>query len=163
VPTANISDPEIYESPRMFRHSKDIYLVARTDDLGSFYVERPNWPDSDLGRASHHLLDLGLYSTRPHGTALYRLAIDESIDEDPDNPKLIRILDLPGCGDTAFPSILRISQHKYRIVNYSSPWMEIDNNRKERRKCEEWSWVKGQTSDLGTLLYYVDVEFTTDG
>ena len=42
-----------------------------------------------------HLIDLGAYSTRPHGVALFRL--------DRVNHEFVKILDLPGCGDTAFP------------------------------------------------------------
>ena len=42
-----------------------------------------------------HLVDLGAYSTRPHGVALFRL--------DREKHEFIKILDLPGCGDTAFP------------------------------------------------------------
>jgi len=41
--TPKQSDPNIYESPRMFRHGDDIYLVARRDvdgpfDLGYTYL-----------------------------------------------------------------------------------------------------------------------------
>ena len=32
----NQSDPHIYESPRMFIHEEDLYLVARTDPNGPF-------------------------------------------------------------------------------------------------------------------------------
>ena len=91
-----------------------------------------------------HLLDLGLFSTRKHGTALYR------INKESKSIELVEIL--PGCGDTAFASILRIGKHEFRIVNYSSPWMEHDD-------CEEWSWIKGQTHPDGTLVYMIDISF----
>ena len=58
-------------------------------------------------------------------------------------------MDLPGCGDTAFPGFIRICPHKYIIVNYSSPW-DI---------CKDWSWIRGQISSEGTLIYAVEVEF----
>ena len=32
------SDPWIYESPKMFRHGSDLYLVARTDPGGPFLI-----------------------------------------------------------------------------------------------------------------------------
>lgn len=32
----NKSDPYIIESPRMFRHGDDLYLVGRTDPTGQF-------------------------------------------------------------------------------------------------------------------------------
>lgn len=33
---SNSSDPNIIESPRMFRHGDDLYLVGRTDPTGQF-------------------------------------------------------------------------------------------------------------------------------
>ena len=59
-------------------------------------------------------------------------------------------MDLTGCGDTAFPSFIRTGKHSYIIVNYSSPW-DI---------CEDWSWIRGQISREGTLIYMVEIEFT---
>ena len=65
-----------------------------------------------------------MYSLRRHGTAIWRVEKDGS---------LIKIVDIPGCGDNAFPSILRISDHRYWIASYSSPL----------NKCKEWSWIHG--------------------
>lgn len=61
-------------------------------------------------------------------------------------------MDLPGCGDTAFPGFIRIGPHKYILVNYSSPW-DI---------CEDWSWIRGQISSEGTLIYAVEIEFSEE-
>lgn len=33
---ADNSDPNIIESPRMFRHGDDLYLIGRTDPTGEF-------------------------------------------------------------------------------------------------------------------------------
>ena len=140
-PTQEFSDRMIYESPRLFRHGNEIYMIARTDPNGSFYSGKRRFKNSPSIR---HLLDLGLYSTRAHGTALFRLNKEEKTVEFVEN--------LPGCGDTAFASIVRLSKHKFRIVNYSSPWMLHDD-------CESWSWVKGQIHPDGTLIYMIDIEF----
>ena len=59
------------------------------------------------------------------------------------------MLDLPGCGDTAFPGFIRTGANTYIIVNYSSPW-DI---------CDDWSWIRGQISKEGTLIYMVEIEF----
>ena len=59
------------------------------------------------------------------------------------------VFDLPGCGDNAFPSILRISAHKYILANYTSP----------TSRCEEWSWIRGQISPRGTGIYFVYLNF----
>ena len=88
-----------------------------------------------------HLVDLAAYSTRPHGVALWRL--------DRENGKFIKILTLPGCGDTAFPSIVRVSENKFLVANYSSPFP----------RCEGWSWIRGQLSPKGTGIYFIYIDF----
>jgi hypothetical protein len=105
------SNPNIIESPRMFRHGNDLYLLGRTDPSGQFENHRFwEWP---LPQWLHHLLDLAWYSLRNHGVALWKLNTDSL--------SLTKVADVPGCGDTAFPSIERVSKHKYVIANYSSP------------------------------------------
>ena len=88
----------------------------------------------------HHLYDLVAYSFRPHGTAIWRL--------DRVQKTLKRVLDLPGCGDTAFPSIVPLGDNRFMIFNYSSPQCE-----------EEISWIVGQVSPDGTLIYALTIEF----
>jgi hypothetical protein len=52
------------------------------------------------------------------------------------------LMDLPGDGDTAFPSIIRLGPHKFLVANYTSP---LDH--------PDWSWIHGQVSDEGTQMY----------
>jgi len=133
--TPKHSDPNIYESPRMFRHGDDLFLVARRDVDGPFdlgYTELP----FDVQK----YLNLGEYSLRAHTTALWRL--------NPTTRQLEWIMDLPGDGDTAFPCIVRIGPHRYLIANYSSPL-----------KYPGWSWIAGQTSSEGTQIYFIEIEF----
>ena len=47
----------------------------------------------------HHLADLVSFSLRQHGTGIWRL--------DTDTGALQPVAELAGCGDTAFPSIIR--------------------------------------------------------
>jgi len=61
----------------------------------------------------HHLSDLAWYSLRSHGNALWKVNTTTA--------SLEKLMDIPGCGDTSFSSILRLSKHKYLIANYSSP------------------------------------------
>ena len=89
--TSNVSNPYIYESPRMFNHEGELYLVARTDPTGPFMSSN----NGVLPPTLHHLYDLAAYSLRPHGTAMWKLNRDTA--------ELEWLLDLPGCGDTAFP------------------------------------------------------------
>lgn len=133
----NTSDPRIYESPRMFNHEGDLYLVARTDPNGPFMSENI----LDLPDSIHHLYDLVAYSLRSHGTAVWKLNTSTA--------ELEWIMDLPGCGDTAFPSVVQTSDHSYMILNYSSPL----------EKCQYWPWIVGQVSPEGSVIYAVEVEF----
>jgi hypothetical protein len=70
--TAEESDPWIYESPKMFRHGAELYLVARTDPGGPFWT-RDNPLLNTLPPWEHHLIDLVNFSLRQHGTAMWRL------------------------------------------------------------------------------------------
>merc|ERR1712037_476778 len=79
------------------------------DPTGTFYMER----NESIPESLHHLIDLGAYSTRPHGVTLWRMDKLEGTFE--------KLLDLPGCGDTAFPSIVRISASTFLVANYTSP------------------------------------------
>ena len=62
-----------------------------------------------------------------HGVALWRLNKDKG--------ELEKVFDIPGCGDTAFPSIVRVGRNKYLIANYTSP----------TTRCADWSWVRFNT------------------
>jgi hypothetical protein len=133
------SDPNIIESPRMFRHGNDLYLVGRTDPTGTFQIN--NWAEDLLPKNLHHYLDLGEYSLRPHGNAIWKVLKGSG--------KLWKMLDLPGCGDTSFPSILRVGAHKYWLANYSSP-LDV---------CDSWPWILGQISKKGTQIHIIELEF----
>lgn len=98
-PTRN-SDPNIYESPRMFSHNDNAYLIARKDLA----------PPFDKG---YTFLPFMVQKIRAHTTALYRVDLNTN--------KLIEVMELPGCGDTAFPSIHQVSKNKFVVINYSSP------------------------------------------
>jgi len=137
---ADESDQVIYESPKMFRHGSELYLVARTDPDGPF------WSKDDpllnvLPAWEHHLYDLVSFSLRQHGTGIWKL--------DQETGKLRQVLELAGCGDTAFPSIVRLDKHLYMILNYSST---LDDN------CPV-NWIMGQVSPAGSLIYAQMVEF----
>lgn len=97
-----VSDPQRYDSPELFRHGEDLYLVARRDIGGAFGEDEGLLP----------------YSARPKTTALYRLDRDER--------RVVHLFDLPGAGDTAFPAVWRTGPHTWRLANYTSPLDEPD-------------------------------------
>jgi len=105
------ANPDIIESPRMLRHGDDLYLIGRTDPSGHFMNNKlwqrilPSW--------LHHLIDLGWYSVRNHGNAIWKVNKSKL--------SLEKVADLPGCGDTSFASIIRLTKNRFLIANYSSP------------------------------------------
>ena len=127
------SNPSRFDSPRLFRHGRDIYLVARRDlgpPVGSRFESAPG--------AMRKLLIWASYSLQPKRTALYRL--------DPAARRFDLVLDLPSAGDTAFPSVVRLSPHEFLVANYSSAF------RHEKR-----TWMWGQLN--GTGIYFVRLRF----
>jgi hypothetical protein len=123
------SDPERYDSPDMFRHGDDIYLVARRDVGGPY--DQGDDSLTFLEQRSKYLKD---YSMRPKRTALYKI--------DKAQRAVVHLFDLPGNGDTAFPAVRRTGQDTFLLANYTSPLDDPDI-----------SWIDGQTSSAGTQLY----------
>lgn len=130
------SDPERYDSPKMFRHGDELFLVARRDVGGPFDQQK-----TGLSFADQQLQYLAAYSGRPKRTALYRL--------DTAAKKVVHVFDLPSAGDTAFPSIVRLDAHRFLISNYTSP---LDGDL-------ERSWWNGQNAPEGTKLYFIELTF----
>lgn len=140
----NQSNENIYESPRMFRHGDELFLVARRDNAGVYWNH--SW--DGLPWEVEHDLILAEYSLRPHRTSVWHLNRG-----DPDHgvdPVLEYLFDIPGCGDTAFPSILRIGKHTYLVANYTNP----------PALCPNWPWIEGQLSPSGSQIYFVTFTFT---
>ena len=129
------SSPNRYDSPRMFRHGRDIYVLARRE-VGPAYGS--SW--AFLPTSVRKLFLWPAYSLRPKRTALYRL--------DTERRRLVPLLDLPSAGDTAFPSIVRLDPDTYLVGNYTSPLDSADE-----------SWFRGQVSGKGTGIYFVILRF----
>ncbi len=129
------SDPERYDSPRIFRHEDDLYMVARRD-IGGPYDQAD--PDDDFG--AQQIYNLTQYSGRPKTTALYWI--------DRKARQVRHLIDLPGAGDNAFPSIVPEGPHTFRIANYTSPLHDPSR-----------TWFEGQVSPEGTQLYLLTLRF----
>jgi hypothetical protein len=122
------SDPERYDSPRLFRSGGELYLLARRDLGGPYdrgWRRLPFWAQKTLY--------LFRYWLTPKRTALYKL--------DSMTGKPVPLLDLPSAGDTAFPAVVEIGDGKFLVGNYTSD--PSDGAR---------SWVRGQ---LGTTSIYL--------
>lgn len=129
------SDPERYDSPRMFTHGGDVWLLARRDIGGPYDQGR-----EDLTFEEQRLRYLLDYSARPKRTALYRI--------DRELARVEHAFDLPSSGDTAFPSVVQLEPHRFLIANYSSPVEDPDR-----------TWLQGQVSEEGTGIYLVELNF----
>lgn len=129
------SDPERYDSPKMFRHGKDLYLVARRDVGGPFDQGR-----RDLTFAEQQQKYLVDYWNRPKRTALYQI--------DKTARRVVWLVDLPSAGDCSLPSVARTGAHSFLVANYTSPLSD-----------PERTWIQGQGASDGTQIYLVDVTF----
>ena len=155
--TTEKSDPYRYDSPHMFRHGNDIYMIARRsikyfdkkDDVNGFATQPygVNLPESiDIG--TRRALYLAEYSLLPKRTAIYKI--------DQENKKVIWLKDLPSTGDTAFPSIVQLSEHKFLIANYSNPIVK----KFPFLNTLHWDWLRGQLSQrYGTQIYLATLSF----
>ncbi len=130
------SDPERYDSPRMFRHGDEVYLVARRDIDGPY----DDGEDQDVPYYERRRDLQWEYWYRPKRTALYRI--------DREAHQVVHLLDFPSAGDTAFPSIRRTGAHSFLIANYTSPVSDPDR-----------TWWDGQQATDGTQIYLIELTF----
>jgi len=124
-----VHDPRKYDSPLVFRHGQDIYLIGRRNvtadgnyDLG--YNTLPIFLQTLLYEAD--------YWFHPKRTSLWKI-----------NPKSLEvsfIMDFPSKGDTCFPGLVPLNENEYLIYNYTSP---LDG--------PDVFWLQGQ---LGPTLIY---------
>ncbi len=129
------SDPHKYDSPWLFRHGVDLYLVARRNVDGRF-----DKGTAGLSFSEQKKQYLSRYSTTPKRTALYRI--------DRQTRAVVHLQDLPSAGDTAFPSVRQTGPHTFLLANYSSPLDQPDI-----------SWLAAQVSPRGTGIYLMDLQF----
>jgi hypothetical protein len=124
---------EAHMSPKVFRHNDDIYLIARRQ-LG----EKPfGFARKFLGMPLRRLSNWVNYSLSPKTTALFRL--------NKQTKTLEHLMDIPGAGDTALPSVMRLGKDRFLIANYTS-------DPKHSRR----SWLKGQMNPTYVYLMVLD-------
>jgi hypothetical protein len=103
------SDTRKYDSPFVFAHDGEVYLVARRNLGGN--------GDYDLGRGPGWLLrtiwNQVNYSLTPKRCALWRFV--------PGEDRIAFVLDLPSRGDTCFPAVLEGGPGEIVVYDYSSP------------------------------------------
>ena len=109
--------PFKHDSPVMFRHGKDFYVVSRRNVAGSFWRDLPL-----MGEKADRAWSLARYSLTRKRTCLFKVNV-ETLELRP-------LFDFPSKGDTAFPAIMRLDERSYMLLNYSNrlegrdlPWL----------------------------------------
>jgi hypothetical protein len=127
------TDRNCYMSPKMFRHGDDIYLIARYQ-LGDRPFGRAH---RNRSMAWQRIVNWVNFSLSAKTTALYRI--------DQETRKVEWVMDLPGSGDTAFPSVIRIDRDRFLIANYTSPPAQ-----------QYRPWLHGQLGRTGIYLQVIE-------
>jgi len=130
------SDPRKYDSPFVFAHDGEVYLLGRRNLRGDGRVDRGLGPATGrlqiLRTAWNHLN----YSLARKRCALWRFAADPTANDGVE-VRLAFVLDLPSWGDTCFPAVLAGERPDERIAyDYSSPLDGPDPR-----------WIEGQRGE----------------
>jgi hypothetical protein len=104
-------DTRRLDSPMVFIDRGHPYVIARRQVAhdGEYDYLHTNFPDTD---AQFALYD-GEYAATTKRCALWSI--------DPASREFTPIVDVPGVGDTCYPSRIELRRHRYRIYNYTSP------------------------------------------
>lgn len=105
-----VADPKKYDSPLMFRHGADVYLIARrqTANQGNYDLMLRDLPPEQQKRE----YDIQYWIT-PKRCALWKI--------DPVSLDVAHVLDLPSSGDTCFPGMVELGEGRYLVYDYTSP------------------------------------------
>jgi len=129
------ADPNCYMSPKMFRHGNELYLIARRQSGRQPFGQA----GSKRSMTFQRLVNWVGYSLTPKTTAIFRINQEKRTVE--------WVMDIPGAGDTAFPSVIRLNAHQFMIANYSS----------DPRKSNK-SWLGGQLGSTGIYMQILSFE-----
>ncbi len=130
-----VDDPKKYDSPFMFEHGSDIYLIGRrqvTED-GNYDLGR-----RDLTPAEQTSMYNREYWITPKRCSLWKVDGDAQVVD--------LVMDLPSNGDTCFASVVPLQDDQFLIYNYTSP---LDD--------PSLRWVDGQVGP--TSIYRTTLQF----
>lgn len=128
-------DPKKYDSPLMFRHGEDVYLIGRRNltETGNYDLFMRDLPADQ--QTLYYEYD---YWQHPKRCSLWKVNHDDL--------SVSFVLDLPSKGDTCFAGLIQLSEDEFLIYNYTSP-LEGD----------DISWFEGQTGP--TIIYRTVLKF----
>lgn len=130
-------DPRKYDSPLLFKHQSEIYVVGRRNMTNTGHYDLMQ---KDLTMQQQAADNQAAYWKEPKRCSLWRLDRQEL--------KISHLLDLPSRGDTCFPSIIQDKNNQYTLYNYSS---DIDG--------PDRGWLDGQLNP--TFIYSHELTFPT--
>jgi hypothetical protein len=109
------TDVKKYDSPLLFPHGDELYLLARRNDTetGAYDLGL-----TDLTFAEQVQRYQLVYWALPKRCALWRVH-EPSLEVE-------HLLDLPSAGDTCFPALIPLGDSRYLVYNYTSPLEEPD-------------------------------------
>ncbi|TNE89538.1 MAG: exo-alpha-sialidase [Deltaproteobacteria bacterium] len=118
-----VSDPKKYDSPLLFRHGDDVWLIGRRNltDTGHYDLMQAEGDNED-----RYLAYQWDYWHNPKRCALWAV--------DPETLTVHHAADLPSRGDTCFPEMVELTEDEFLVYNYSSP---VDG--------PDLDWLDGQT------------------
>jgi hypothetical protein len=104
-------DTRRLDSPFVFLDRGNVYVIARRQVAfnGEYDYLHYNLPDTDAQFAMYD----GEYAATTKRCALWSI--------DPTSRQFTPIVDVPGVGDTCYPSIIPESHHRFLVYNYTSP------------------------------------------
>ena len=104
-------DTRRLDSPFVFIDRGHVYVIARRQVAfnGEYDYLHYNFPDTDAQFAMYD----GEYAATTKRCALWSI--------DPATREFAPIVDVPGVGDTCYPSIIAEPHHRYLVYNYTSP------------------------------------------
>lgn len=122
-------DKKKYDSPLVFEHRNDVYLIGRrhVTESGNFDLEL-----DDLSESDQLTKYQAQYWSAPKRCSLWKV--------DPTALNVELVLDLPSKGDTCFASVVPLNERQYLVYNYSSP-----------PDGEDYDWIDGQLNP--TIIY----------
>jgi hypothetical protein len=124
-----VPDPKKYDSPLVFAHKGEIYLVGRRHLTKSGNFDQGNRKLGYKNELLKYQLD---YWQKPKRCSIWRV--------DPETLKVTFLDDLPSRGDTCFASVVPMDENSWMLYNYSSP-----------PDGPDISWNQGQQGH--TLIY----------
>lgn len=137
------SDKKKYDSPLVFEHDGEVWLVARRNVTESGHYDLDQDELSAKDQTETYLVE---YSFNPKRCALWHVY--------PESLTVEHEIDLPSRGDTCFASQLPKDDDTVTIYNYSNELEDAVDCKAWPGDCTDVDWWVGQSQ--ATIIYRID-------